>query len=271
MAFAIFLAFELYVLFILPESHDYENYKAPVEPENQTVWQRLNVFSALSILHRASSKHANRNALAILAGIQFLINMLSMPPSLLYAMLKFGWSAYEGGLFISLSSCVRFIQMIVVLPLLSKLFHKNKASFSTKEAEADIQVVLDPPQASTSVETLSELAQNEGEGVSAHEAPRSEQDIKHSILFDSWMMRTGCAFDTISFIVYALVTTSSGFAANTLLHSFSILSAPSIRSLMTTLVDPSQVGEMLGAMAVVEAVSSKYYSVCVCVQYSNRT
>jgi hypothetical protein len=249
MAFALFLLFELYVLLVLPESHDYKNHKMPKEAENQTFLQRINIFSALTILYRANSKHANRYALAILAGVQFFINMLALPPTLLYAMLKFGWTAYEGGLYISLSSCMRFLQMVLVLPLLSKLFHKSKASSNTDNKEAGAQVVMEPPSqvSSSSMETLSELVTEE----------RSEQDIKHSILFDSWMLRTGCAFDTASFVVCALVTTSSGFAANTVLHSFAMLAIPSIRSLTTTLVNPSQVGEMLGAMAVLEAVSSK--------------
>lgn len=257
MCFVVALAFQLYVLFILPESHDYKNHKAPVVAKNQTLLQRLNIFSALSILHRGSSKHTNRYALAILAGIQCLVNLIALPPTILYAMLKFGWTAYESGLFISLSSSIRFMQMVIVLPLLSKLFHKNRADrTSGEENDADIQIVLESteiPHASSSIPTLSELSE------ANDEETHNEKDIKHSILFDSWMLRSGFVFDTISFVVYALVTTSSGFAANTILHSFSMIAIPSIRSLMTTMVKPSQIGEMLGAMAVLDTVSSEFH------------
>lgn len=230
----IYVLFEFYVLFILPESHDFENFQQPPKQE-KNFFQRINVFSALHILVRTKSEHANRYALILSASVIFLFTVIALPPTLLYAMLKFHWTAYEGGLMISISSFTRLVILVALLPIIAKLFHKDKASTSNNTEEEEVE-------ASTSqVVTV-----------------QSDADTVHAISFDAWMIRIGLGAEVITYVVYGLVTTSEGFALTSIFHSFSVLASPSLRSILTRLVSPSEIGELMGAMAILEACASKF-------------
>lgn len=242
MVFAIQLFLGLYIWLIVPESNDTSNYEAPTGKEDKTFLQRINLFSALQVLYRGSSEHASRYALAFVAGIQFLLFIVALPPVLLYTMLRFGWTAYEGGLFVSLCSFSRVIVMLALLPLLAKLFHKNRSSSPPPN-----QPATKPAPSSSSASTVSFET-------------RSNEEIRHAILFDAWMIRTGLSVETVCFILFGLVNTSTGFSMTGAVHSLAMLAGPSLRSLSTSLVAPSEIGELLGAMAVLEACGGRCYS-----------
>ncbi|KAF1796188.1 major facilitator superfamily domain-containing protein [Mucor lusitanicus] len=256
MVFIIHFVIGLYFWLVMPESNDISQYNSESKQQGkQSFLQRINIFSALQILHRRStSEHASQYALPLMAGVQFLLYIVMMPPSLLYAMLQFKWTAYEGGLFFSLCSFTRVVIMLTVLPLLSKIFHRNKATTTstpsssppTSPATSAIKVEEEEP-ASPSSSTSSAIVDT-----------RSKQDIRHAIIFDSWMIRTGLTIETVCFVAFGLVTTSVGFSITGATQSFALLAAPSLRSLLTSLVDPTEIGELLGAMAVLEACGSKY-------------
>lgn len=246
MVFIIHCCIGLYIWLVMPESNDIRNYKAPAGQDKQSFLQRINIFSALHILCRASSEHASRYALPLMAAVQFLIYIVVMPPIFLYAMLQFGWTAYEGGLFISLCAFTKVIVMLGVLPILSKLFHKNKATLSPSSPTSAIGDTKEPTSPSSSSSTSIDSSIDKRD-------TRSKEDIRHAILFDSWMIRTGLTVETLCFLSFGLVTTSIGFSTTGAVQSFAMLAAPSLRSLLTSLVDPSEIGELLGAMAVLEA------------------
>ncbi|KAI8971530.1 major facilitator superfamily domain-containing protein [Mycotypha africana] len=296
--------FELYVMLILPESKSAEARRKSTELAEEkkkkastydSILQRINIFSALGMLTRApsspvASKYTHPYIMPIIAVIQFVIYMVALPPSLLYAMLQFGWTAYEGGLYISLAAFMRTLIMMLLLPFLSKLFHRNASSSiasgklqgcakgegivgggaTTTDvippeiplAEEQQQSITCRMEASTSQPTYATTLNDDNDSHHKEEDKdeddiktdkRSEEDIKRTILFDAWMIRSGLTAETICYIVFGLVTTSAGFMATGALQSLSLLATPSIRSLTTTLVHPSEVGEMLGAMAVLEA------------------
>ncbi|KAL0145668.1 hypothetical protein V8B55DRAFT_1463983 [Mucor lusitanicus] len=221
MAFVVQMCLGLYIWLIVPESNDITSYEAPIGKEGKTFLQRINLFSALRVLYRGSSQHASPHALALVAGIQFLLFVVALPPILLYTMLQFGWTAYEGGLFVSLISFSRVIVMLALLPLLAKLFHKNRSSSATPKSSATKPASSSSSVSSASIET------------------RSNEEIKHAILFDAWMIRTGLSVETVCFVLFGL--------------SLAMLAGPSLRSLSTSLVAPSEIGELLGAVAVLEA------------------
>ncbi|CAO3641846.1 unnamed protein product [Mucor fragilis] len=244
MVFIIHVVIGLYFWLIMPESIDISQYKEIKQQGKQSFLQRINVFSALQILHRRSkSENASQYALPLMAGVQFLVYIVMMPPSLLYAMLQFKWTAYEGGLFFSLCSFTRVVIMLTVLPLLSKTFHRNKATLSPSP----------PTSPTTSAIKVEEPASPSSSTSSAIGDTRSKEDIRHAIVFDSWMIRTGLTIETACFVAFGLVTTSIGFSITGAAQSFALLAAPSLRSLLTSLVDPTEIGELLGAMAVLEA------------------
>lgn len=246
MVIAIHVAFLIYSTFFLPESKDISEYK---EKPNQTFLQRINVFSAISVLFHTSSKHANRWALPIISIIQVLVTVLLIPPTLLYGMLQFGWTAYEGGFFVSVTSFSRLFIMLAVLPLITKLFHKYKpAQKKTVIVKRDI-----PKQGSSSLSSLDTLQDDKAPSTV------SERDIQNTILFDAWLVRSGLSVEIVAFILFGLVNTSTAFIWTGLLQGFAVLAAPGIRSLVSNLSDESQLGKVWGAMATLESFSSKSY------------
>jgi hypothetical protein len=228
--------FFLYVQFIMPESNPLENAKPTNEEENknQSIFQRLNIFGALHILYRTHSKFASRWTLLIIAMVHFLMQCVLMPPSILYAMLEFGWTAIESGFYISVTSFLKLLIVSLVLPLLAKLFHKSRAN---------AKPTVDEEPSSSSTPLLNENV--------------NEDDVRHIIRFDKRMVIVGISAEVVAFLMFGVAFDSKQFTAAGLVQSIGILAQPSIRSMLTTLVDPSEVGELLGAVAVAESFASK--------------
>lgn len=168
----------------------------------------------------------NKYALPCVALADALLILVRRPPTLLYAMLKFKWTAYEGSLYYTFTSFMKLFIMIGVLPLLSKLFNKKC------------------PKAHSSP-----ISHQEGE----------EKRLKNTALFDIWMVRIGIGIDAISLALAGLANNVKIFIMAGLLQSFSMLAQPSIRGLLTTLVEPNQVGELLGTVAILDSIASKVY------------
>ncbi|KAI9487414.1 MAG: major facilitator superfamily domain-containing protein [Benjaminiella poitrasii] len=189
----------IYTTFFMPESNEFASNKM-----NKSIrfWERLNVFSALKILFRERPAHMARFALPCMALAEFLLTLVKRPPTLLYAMLKFKWTAYEGSLYYTFASFMKLLIMVGVLPLLSKVFHR-------------------------------------------------------STLFDIWMVRIGIGIDALCLALSGLATNVVVFTTAGMLQSFSMLAQPSIRALITTLVQRNQVGELLGAIAILDSLASK--------------
>lgn len=246
MVFVMSVIFELYVYLILPESHDFKQFK-PTVKKQESLLERLNIFSALRILFRTSSRHANQYALVIIAAISFLLSTIALPPTMLYAMLTFHWTAYEGGLYVSLASFARLLMLTLVLPFISKLFHKSSVSV-VDESDTLIQPTI----------ISNEFLEQESTAATTTKDPeRSDEEIRRTILFDVWMIRFGLSVETIGLVVLGLVTTSIGFTLTGVSQSLAALALPSLRSLTTTLVSANEIGELLGAMAVLESCASK--------------
>ncbi|KAH8551005.1 major facilitator superfamily domain-containing protein [Umbelopsis sp. PMI_123] len=120
------IVFLLYALFILPESNPFIGHHST--KKRKTIKESLNIFSALHIIVRTIPQHVNKYALYQMTFIMFLITIIMIPPTLLYAMLKFGWTAYEGGFYMSMSSFTRLIALMIVLPILTRLFKRPNQS-----------------------------------------------------------------------------------------------------------------------------------------------
>jgi hypothetical protein len=197
-------------------------------------WERLNIFSAINILFRNPPSHMTKYALPFIALSEFLLTLVRRPPTLLYAMLKFKWTAYEGSLYYTCTSLMKLFIMIAVLPLLSKLFNKKC------------------PKAQTT-------------------PTGQEKRYKNTALFDIWMVRIGISIDAICLALAGLATNVKLFTMAAMLQSFSMLAQPSIRGLLTTLVKPTQVGELLGAIAILDSIASNVYKLFLSMQIFTST
>ncbi|KAI8053130.1 uncharacterized protein B0P05DRAFT_561710 [Gilbertella persicaria] len=205
-AFFVDLVNVIYTTFLIPESFDLSRFqdqrRAPV-----SFWQKLNVFSALGIIIRNQSASMAPYALVWIALADFLLALVRRPPTLIYAMLKFKWTAYEGSLYYTCASLMKLLIMIGVLPFLSSLFKKGRT-------------------------------------------------------FDIWMMRIGIGIDAVCLALSGIATNVKVFTIAGMLQSFSMLAQPSIRGLITTMVNRNQVGELLGAIAILDSIASKQNFTC---------
>ena len=94
----------------------------PVSEHKQpTFWDQINAYKSIKILFSVKKRQGTKHALPLVALAQFMLAVIAMPPYLLYAMLEFHWTAYEGGYFISLMAFMRLILMLVIFPLCTKL------------------------------------------------------------------------------------------------------------------------------------------------------
>ncbi|KAL0085953.1 major facilitator superfamily domain-containing protein [Phycomyces blakesleeanus] len=204
--------------------------------------EQINVFAALTILSRTHSQHISRHALPILTAINTILTVILTPPVLLYAMLQFGWGAYEGGLFISLSSFVRLIILICLLPVLNTLFKKwceRKLSDDTHVANCS----------STSAEI-------------------EEKRIYRAAMFDIWMVRSGTMIEVTGLILMGLSFNAFEFTSSAIIHGFGLITQPSLRSLLISSVNPTEVGELLGAISAVEAFAMMFSQLSINAIYS---
>ncbi|KAI8646242.1 major facilitator superfamily domain-containing protein [Parasitella parasitica] len=211
----------LYTTFLLPESNQFmDRNQHETRPNRKAigVCSSLNIFSALQILFREPPIHLTRYALPCIALAEFLLTLVKRPPTLLYAMLKFKWTAYEGSLYYTCTSLLKLTMMIGVLPLLSRLFKKKCPK--------------------------------------AHVTPADQEKIvNNSTLFDIWMVRIGIGMDAVCLALAGLASSVVLFTAAGMLQSVSMLAQPSIRGLLTTCVKQTQVGELLGAVAILDSIA----------------
>ncbi|GAN05660.1 tetracycline-efflux transporter [Mucor ambiguus] len=223
-AFIVDIINVLYTVFILPESNQFIN-QHESQQGNDThkralgLCSHVNIFSALKILFKDRPIHLTRYALPCIALADFLLALVKRPPTLLYAMLKFKWTAYEGSLYYTCTSLMKLMMMIGVLPLFSKLFKKKcpKAHATT--------------------------------------AADQEKIVSSSTLFDIWMVRVGIGMDAVCLALAGLASNVILFTTAGMLQSVSMLAQPSIRGLLTTCVKPNQVGELLGAVAILDSIA----------------
>ncbi|KAI9273673.1 major facilitator superfamily domain-containing protein [Sporodiniella umbellata] len=204
-----------YMTCILPESNEYEE-KFVSKP--MTFLERINILSTFRIVFQSRPEHVSRYALPLIMLIQMTVMVFIIPPTILYGMLKFGWTSFEGGLFISSLSSIRLIILALFVPIVSYFFKKYRGN--------------------------------------------------QTLTLDIWLIRFSFFVDTIAFIVYALVSTPSGYMKNVILHGISVVSAPAIRSLASSLVDPSLLGQFWGVMATVETISMILCQLVVNLMYS---
>ncbi|KAG0031086.1 hypothetical protein BGZ82_007143 [Podila clonocystis] len=87
-------------------------------------------------------------------------------------------------------------------------------------------------------------------------AIRTKEQTFSDMKFDTWMIRLGFAINSITYVGYGLATEGWMFYLASALHAVCIISTPSLKSLLTNLVEPSQFGAVLGAIQVVDSVAA---------------
>ncbi|CAG8460483.1 14104_t:CDS:2 [Acaulospora morrowiae] len=78
----------------------------------------------------------------------------------------------------------------------------------------------------------------------------------NSRALDIFMMRIGLTMEVVGFALFAIAPTPNMFYFACVINSLATLASPAIRSLFTTFVLPTQAGQILGALSVIESVGS---------------
>ncbi|KAG0202784.1 hypothetical protein BGX28_004794 [Mortierella sp. GBA30] len=87
---------------------------------------------------------------------------------------------------------------------------------------------------------------------------QTEDQRQSNLKLDTWIIRLGFAINSVTYIGYGLSTEGWMFCLWSSLHALSIIASPSIKSLLTSLVEPSQFGAILGAIQVVDSIAGVF-------------
>ncbi|KAI1321315.1 hypothetical protein EDD11_006652 [Mortierella claussenii] len=99
--------------------------------------------------------------------------------------------------------------------------------------------------------------------------PRTKEQKMSDLKLDTWIIRLGSLINSLTYIGYGLATQSWHFYLWSSLHAVSIISSPSLKSLLTHLVEPSQFGAVLGAFQVVDSIAGIFSPVLISWVYAS--
>ncbi|KAF9915946.1 hypothetical protein BX616_004980 [Lobosporangium transversale] len=120
-----------------------------------------------------------------------------------------------------------------------------------RQTSLDSVTTLTTPSLDGEDSSLSPEAKTEA----AEDAPRSREQTFSDMKFDTWMVRLGFAINSITYVGYGLATEGWVFYLATALHSICTISNPSLKSLLTYMVEPSQFGAVLGAFQIIDSIA----------------
>ncbi|CAG8727534.1 11203_t:CDS:2, partial [Gigaspora margarita] len=85
---------------------------------------------------------------------------------------------------------------------------------------------------------------------------RSRYQSSYARSLDIWTMRGGFIMETIGFTLFAIAAKPYWFYFACVIISLSTITSPAMRSLFTTYVLPTQAGQILGAISLLESIGS---------------
>ncbi|KAG0315422.1 hypothetical protein BGZ99_007482 [Dissophora globulifera] len=149
------------------------------------------------------------------------------------------------------------------LNIASSVQHLGDSAFTySSDEEEEVQGHRNRQISADSTATLAPVAANAGQngegGSSAATTTsvRTRDETFSDIKFDTWMVRTGFAINAITYVGYGMATEGWMFTTAVSAHAACIIASPSLKSLLTNLVEPSQFGSVLGAVQVVDSIAA---------------
>ena len=183
-----------------------------------------NIFRPLKILRPkldVSSSNAQRNLplLACIDGISFGIQLGLVSLLILYSESRLGWKTTEASLFVSLTNATRAIILTAVMPLMLQLVNGRVFGLSMTSAR--------------------------GTG----EAPIT------TVRFSIRTIQVAIVLELLSQAGFAMAGNGILFTLSGVLAAAGAPLSPTSQSLMTTYVDAGKIGELLGAVSLLHALS----------------
>ncbi|CAG8649704.1 major facilitator superfamily domain-containing protein [Gigaspora rosea] len=240
------------ILFIVPESlskkRQLDNRKRQLENDQHIFKKILNIFTPLSIFFESvqttedSDKvpaiNARKYSLLSTAGISFMFSIAIFSVSsvlLLYVRYKFEWSLVEQGYLYTVICITRVFILLLVFPIVVKLFKERQ-----RKKENQI------------VQTRREDDNNVEDDILVQD----EKQMNKELTFDLWVIRFGIILEIVAFLVFGMATDGATFFTGIYTGAAGIIATPTLKSLQTNLVSPSQTGQLLGALSVLESISN---------------
>ncbi|CAG8587588.1 17476_t:CDS:2 [Cetraspora pellucida] len=256
----------LFILFILPESlskeRQLENQKRQLDNVQKnggsTIFKKIfNIFTPLSIFlsdfsqnnerfqttenkDRIPAINATRYSLLSATGISLMFAIvLSGLQSifLLYIRYKFDWSLVDQGYMFGAMSFTRVITLMLLFPIFVKIFKERYNNVNSqnlkKQEDIDGNVVVENDM-----------------------RVQDEKRMNRELLFDIWVVRFGLVIDMITYALYAIATNGTLFIAGVCLGAVGTVSVSTLKSIQTNLVPPSQTGQLLGALSVLDSITN---------------
>ncbi|CAG8606598.1 12214_t:CDS:2 [Funneliformis caledonium] len=180
---------------------------------------------------------ATKYSFSLLAIVYSLLSASIMAMSgvtVLYTSLVFKWTLIEQGYFIFLMSGTKVFVLFVLYPLLVRfkkqtllLLSKIKSIFSKNmKKNTEEQITIEDEK------TL----------------------LRKELIFEVWVIRIVFLIDGLAHVAYGLAKSGSIFNGVTVIAAIGIITTPAIKSLQTNLISPSQIGQLLGGISVIDSL-----------------
>lgn len=184
----------------------------------------VNPFGPLKVLAPPGPGNARlRRNLITLAAIDMVLlgaAMSSGTVTILYSQYIFGWGTVESSRFVSLTSTVRFLVLMAIFPVVNYVFRTRPNARRRRES---------------GLQTSEKNAGADG--------------------LDIWVLRTALVSDVVGLTGYVFVRTAPLFVACGVITAFGGLGSATIQSAITKHVPPERVGQLLGAIGQLHALS----------------
>ncbi|CAI2162721.1 3579_t:CDS:2 [Funneliformis geosporum] len=267
--FVIYFMIFLFFIFILPESLTAErslanstNYQEGLRSKGNGnekrswinrfvsfvhgIFEPLSIFLTSETNQRQANDHvdkipiiASKRSLLSLIIINILLSIAMNGMQsifLLYTTLVFKWSLLEQGYVLFMMGATRVFVLFVLFPTLSSKF---KRSFRLKNNDDHVDNIVDNERI-----LIIEDFHNKGE----------EIQMRKELVFEVWIIRLALLIDAFVYIAFGLTKSSFVFYGVTATASLAAVANPILRSLQTNLVAPSKIGQLLGAIGVLDSI-----------------
>lgn len=189
------------------------------------VLKTVNPFAPLKVLAPPGRGNASlRRNLITLAAIDMVLlgaAMSSGTVTILYSQYMFGWGTVESSRFVSLTSTVRFFVLMAIFPVVNYVFRTRPHARRRRDAG----------------------------GVAPAEKNAGADGL------DIWVLRTALLSDVVGAFGYIFVRTAPLFVLCGVITAFGGLGSATIQSAITKHVPPERVGQLLGAIGQLHALS----------------
>ncbi|KAL1842896.1 hypothetical protein VTJ49DRAFT_3913 [Mycothermus thermophilus] len=158
---------------------------------------------------------------------------------ILYVEYMFEWGNFESSRFISMTSMVRVVVLVAILPTINYLFrHRPAAAAARKrreeEQEEELEGTASPPAPATS--------------------PSSEKN-RGADEVDIWILRFALLAEVVGVTGYVFARSGKAFVACAVVTSFGGLGSATIQAALSKHVPPEHVGQLLGAFGLLNALA----------------